>query len=373
VTPRIVMIYIEPTPYIVALIDKLRPIWDEPIKVYYVRTDVSQAWNLQMDKQQGEILPAGYFAKMQVIWLALTGDRRRTILHLAGWGHPALLGAMLAAAALRIPVAIESDTAEGRADGGWRAVFKRMLYPRLFRLPRRFLPGGTRQARYLARFGVKPERMTVAQMTVDVCAIRRFCATDREGLRLAARARWGISADARIVLYVGRLEDYKGIDVLLAAFSRFAEKEKDARLVIAGDGSLRGQIETIAANPDRGVVYLGRLSGDDVLRAYLAADLVVLPSLFEPWGLVVNEAMACGLPVIASNRVGCADDLIRHGETGLVVGAGSATELAAAIGQLAQDEPVRHRMGQAAERLISKWTLGNEARNIVSTWHEMTR
>jgi glycosyltransferase involved in cell wall biosynthesis len=371
--PRIVMIYVEPTPYIVALIDKLRPIWDGSIEVYYVRTDLSQAWNLQVDKQRGEILPAGFFGNMQVMWPALTRDRGRTILHLAGWGHLVLLGAMLTAAVLRVPVAVESDTAEGRADGGWRGAAKALLYPVLFRLPRRFLPGGTRQARYLARFGVKSERMTVAQMTVDVSAIRRFCATDREGLRLAARARWGISADARIALYVGRLEDYKGIDVLLAAFSRFAEKEKDARLVIAGDGSLRGQIETIAANPERGVVYLGRLSGDDVLRAYLAADLVVLPSLFEPWGLVVNEAMACGLPVIVSDRVGCADDLIRHGETGLVVGAGSETELASAIGQLAQDEPVRHRMGQAAERLISNWTLGNEARNIVSAWHEMIR
>jgi glycosyltransferase involved in cell wall biosynthesis len=368
---RIVMIYIEPTPYIVALVNKLRPIWDGSIEVYYVRTDLSQAWNLQLDNQQGEILPAGYFANMQVIWLALTRDRRRTLLHLAGWGHPVLLGAMLTAVALRIPVAVESDTAEGRADGGWRAVFKRLLYPLLFRLPRRFLPGGTRQVRYLARFGVKPERMTVAQMTVDVCAIRRFCATDREGLRLAARARWGLAADARIVLYVGRLEAYKGIDVLLAAFFRFAEEEKSGRLVIAGDGSLRGRIEAIATNPGRGVVYLGRLAGDDVLCAFLAADLVVLPSLFEPWGLVVNEAMACGLPVIVSDRVGCADDLIRHGETGLVVDAGSATELASAIGQLAQDEPVRHRMGQAAERLISNWTLGNEARNIVSAWHEM--
>jgi glycosyltransferase involved in cell wall biosynthesis len=250
---------------------------------------------------------------------------------------------------------------------------KKLLYPPLFCLPSRFLPGGTRQARYLARFGVKPERMTVAQMTVDVCAIRRFCATDREGLRLAARSCWGIAADARIVLYVGRLEDYKGIGVLLAAFSRFAEDKKDARLVVAGDGSLRARIETIAATPDRGVVYLGRLSGDDVLRAYLAADLLVLPSLFEPWGLVVNEAMACGLPVIVSDRVGCADDLVRHGETGLVVGAGSETDLATAIGRFAQDEPVRHRMGQAAERLISNWTLDNEARNIMSAWHEMIR
>ena len=94
-------------------------------------------------------------------------------------------------------------------------------------------------------------------------------------------------------------------------------EENDLCLAVAGDGSLRAHVEAIAAKPDCRVTYLGRLSGDDVLRSYLAADLLVLPSLFEPWGLVINEAMACGLPVIVSDRVGCADDLVRPAETGL--------------------------------------------------------
>jgi glycosyltransferase involved in cell wall biosynthesis len=367
------MVYVEPTPYIAALVEALRRVWGGPIDVYYITTDLSQPWKLRLESGHERVLPQGFIASFLTLWRVLTRDRTQTILHLAGWGHPVLLGALLMARSLGIPVAVESDTAEERADRSWRYWVKKLLYPLLFCLPSRFLPGGTRQARYLARFGVQQERMRIVQMTVDVCAIRRFCANGREAARSDARAKWDISPDEQVVLYVGRLEGSKGIDVLLAAFSQFAEEEKDARLVIAGDGSLRGQIEAIAANPDRGVVYLGRLSGDDVLRAYLAADLLVLPSLFEPWGLVVNEAMACGLPIIVSDRVGSADDLIQHGETGLVVGAGSATELASAIGQLAQDEPIRHRMGQAAERLISNWTLGNEARNIVSAWHEMIR
>src|SRR5580704_16308654 len=248
------------------------------------------------------------------------------------------------ARSLRIPVAVESDTAEGRPDRSWRHFWrhwvKKLLYPLLFRLPSRFLPGGTRQARYLRQYGVAQERMTIAQMTVDVCAIRRFCSQNREAARSAARARWRMPADDRIVLFVGRLEASKGLQALLSAFARAVAEENDLCLAIAGDGSFRAHVEAIAAKPDCRVSYLGRLSGDDVLRAFLAADLLVLPSLFEPWGLVVNEAMACGLPIIVSDRVGCADDLIRHGETGLVVSAGSATELASALGQLAQDEPI---------------------------------
>jgi glycosyltransferase involved in cell wall biosynthesis len=369
------MVYIEPTPYIIALIDKLRLVEGDSIEAYYITTNMSQLWELRLES--GHVLPRGFLARMQALRRALTRDREPTILHLAGWGHPVLLGALLMARSLRIPVAVESDTAERRPDRSWRDFWrhwvKKLLYPPLFRLPSRFLPGGTRQARYLGRYGVKQERMTIAQMTVDVCAIRRFCSQDREAVRAAARARWGMSADARIVLFVGRLEVAKGLQELLSAFARAVIEENDLCLAIVGDGSLRAHVEAIAAKPDCRVTYLGRLSGDDVLRGYLAADLLVLPSLFEPWGLVINEAMACGLPVIVSDRVGCAEDLVRPGETGLIVGAGREIDLTSAIRQLARDEPARRHMGQAAERLISDWTLGNEARNIVSAWHEIAR
>lgn len=374
---RVVMVYIEPTPYIIALIDRLRLVGGGSVEAYYITTDLSQPWELRLESGHERVLRGGFLARMQTLRRALTRDREHTILHLAGWGHPVLLGALLMARSLRIPVAVESDTVEGRPDRTWRHFWrhwvKKLLYPLLFRLPSRFLPGGTRQARYLGQYGVKQERMTIAQMTVDVCAIRRFCSQDREAARSAARARWGMSADARIVLFVGRLEASKGLQELLSAFTCVVAEEKDLCLAIAGDGSLRARVEAIAAKPDCHITYLGRLSGDDVLRSYLAADLLVLPSLFEPWGLVINEAMACGLPVIVSDRVGCVDDLVRPGETGLIVGAGREIDLASAIRQLARDEPARRHMGQAAERLISNWTLGNEARNIVSAWHEIAR
>ena len=158
----------------------------------------------------------------------------------------------------------------------------------LFRCRAIFFPGGTPQARYLEQYGVGQQRMTIAQMTVDVCAIRRFCSQNWQAARSAARARWRMPAHDRIVLYVGRLEASKGLQELLSAFAHAVAEDNNLCLAIAGDGSFRARVEAIAAKPDCRVSYLGRLSGDDVLRAYLAADLLVLPSLFEPWGLVIN-------------------------------------------------------------------------------------
>jgi glycosyltransferase involved in cell wall biosynthesis len=366
------MIYIEPTPYIIGLIDALRRSWAGAIEAIYITTDSSQAWELKVNGARDRVLPPGFLAALAAIWSALRGDRDRPILHLAGWGHSVLLGALLMGRLLRIPVIVESDTGAGRADHTWRGIVKKLLYPWLFRLPYRFLPGGTGQVRYLADFGVTKDRITVAQMTVDVEAIREFCAENREGERSAARALWGLAAAEAVALYVGRLEEEKGVDLLLAAYTAAGEQESKLRLVIAGDGSLRPSVNCAAA-ANRGIIYLGRLSGQDALRAYLAADFLVLPSRFEPWGLVVNEAMACGLPVIVSDRVGCADDLVRDGETGLVVAADDQAALTGAIVRLARDETGRRHMGQAAEKLISSWTLGNEARNVISAWGTIAR
>lgn len=369
---RVVMIYIEPTPYIVALIDTLRRSWAGSIEALYVTTDASQTWNLKVGGDHDRVLPPRLLAAMAAIRAALICRSERPILHLAGWGHPLLVGAMVMGRWLGVRMTVESDTGAGRADDGWRGVVKKVLYPLLFRLPDRFLPGGSRQARYLASFGVTKDRIAVAQMTVDIEAILRFCAQGRDAVRSAARQRWGLLMGETVAIYTGRLEHEKGVTLLLAAFAAAGAQESKLRLIIAGDGLLRSRVDAAAA-ADRRIVYLGRLSGEDVLRAYVAADFLVLPSQFEPWGLVVNEAMSCGLPVIVSDRVGCADDLVRDGETGLVVAAGDQAALTAAMVRLARDERGRRRMGQAAKRLISPWTLANEARNVISAWEAIAQ
>ena len=153
---------------------------------------------------------------------------------------------------------------------------------------------------------------------------------------------------------------------LLQAFENIIT-DQPVQLAIVGDGTLK---ETVlqAERDVPGVRALGRLADDALLDTYFAADVAVLPSHFEPWGLVVNEAMAAGLPVIVSDRVGCAADLIHSGETGLIFPAGHVEGLENAMLRLMSDRPLRERMSKNARRLISGWTLENEARIITSTW-----
>ena len=125
-----------------------------------------------------------------------------------------------------------------------------------------------------------------------------------------------------------------------------------------------------AASREPSIRYAGRLSGDAVWEAYNVVDVFVLSSRFEPWGLVVNEAMAAGLPVIVSERVGCIDDLVRPEETGLIVAAHSPGTLLAAMEQMATQPETRRRMAAEAGRRIAGWTLENEAANVMTAWRE---
>ena len=345
------MIYIEPTPYLLALVRRIMSCADAPVDVLFIGANISQPWDLSLDGIPASYLPHGTIAACRAIARKLY-SAKYSVMHLAGWGHPVLLGAMIVARFIGIPLAVETDTAIPITQPWFKRVAKRLLYPILFRLPAVFLPGGTRQERYLQHYGVPENRIVVARITVDVAAIAKAVMAIPPEARRARRTKLGIASDECVFLFVGRLEPEKGIAVLLEAFALAFAKRGNVRLLIAGDGMLRGMVETAAARSER-VHWAGRLTGEALLEAYAAADVLVLPSVFEPWGLVVNEAMAAGLPIIASERVGCVDDLVVDGKPGVVTGADNPVPLAKAMTRLADDAPLRQAMGVAARQRIS--------------------
>jgi glycosyltransferase involved in cell wall biosynthesis len=182
-----------------------------------------------------------------------------------------------------------------------------------------------------------------------------FAAPVPEEERWALRERLGAAADAPLVLFVGRLEREKGLEVLLEAW-RLAELGEGAVLALAGDGPLRDQ----AQGP--GVRTLGYVPRPRLPALYAAADVLVLPSVrtatfVEPWGLVVNEAMHQGTPVIASDAVGAvAGGLVRDGRNGLVAPAGDAGALATLLEAIGTNAELRGQLGATAREDVSPYT-----------------
>jgi glycosyltransferase involved in cell wall biosynthesis len=368
---RVLMVYLEPAPYIVGFIDEIRSIWRGDIEAVFVHAAFSQPWDYKFRGPAERALPSGALKALSHISQILANERY-SLVHLAGWGDPILLGTLLLGSCRRIPVTVETDTPLVQGLPLWKRLTKALLYRLIFKLPSVFLPGGSRQAAYLRGYGVEETRIEIARMTVDVSKIIAYSDSMQSSSKSIVLRRYGIPENRVIILYLGRLEPHKGLFDLLEAFDRLKSEVESVSLLIAGEGSLAAWARQHASS-ERSIYYVGRLSGERVWEAYSISDIFVLPSHFEPWGLVVNEAMASGLPVIATDRVGCVDDLIEQEQTGLVVPPESPHDLFIAMKALATDSARRRRMGTEAKRVIANWTLENAAKTTVHAWQRSLR
>ena len=212
-----------------------------------------------------------------------------------------------------------------------------------------FVVPGKSSREYLLGFGVAAEKIFVAPNAVDS---DRFAAGALRVRGQAERVRQELGLPSRYFLFAGRMVRAKGIFELLEAYGQLApESRREIGLVFAGDGPERAELEAMARDVYPGAVYFpGFVHREELASYYALAECFVLPTRSDPWGLVVNEAMACGLPVICSSVAGCAADLI--GNNGRLIQAGNAEQLAETMTEIAGDRDLRWAMGrESAERI----------------------
>jgi glycosyltransferase involved in cell wall biosynthesis len=206
---------------------------------------------------------------------------------------------------------------------------------------------------YLEHMGVPGKNIFIARNAVDInlfSQIGRKCGTE------AARARAQMGLPARYFLFVGRLVREKGVLDLLAAYCQLpATLREEIGLVFAGDGRLRAELETLARDVYPGLIHFaGFVDRNDLARYYGLAECLILPTYSDPWGLVVNEAMACSLPVICTNVAGCVADLVKS--NGRLVDPGNISQLCRAMDEIACDPVLRDDMSAESEVMIREYS-----------------
>ena len=179
------------------------------------------------------------------------------------------------------------------------------------------------------------------------------------------RANWGASARTRVILFCAKLQPWKRPADLLRAFAEATLE--DAILVFAGDGPFAGalQAEAQALGVAERVSFLGFVNQSQLPAVYTSADLMVLPSEYEPFAVVVNEAMCCGCPVVASDRVGAARDLVTPVRKEFVYRTGDVAALAELLKDALADRGYLASLGKAALAHIRTWS---PERNIAATF-----
>jgi glycosyltransferase involved in cell wall biosynthesis len=196
-----------------------------------------------------------------------------------------------------------------------------------------------------------------------------FSAAAAAARQKGAVLRSALALPDRYILYVGRLVAEKGVFDLLSAYAKLEERtRRQIGLVYVGEGASRRQLEEQAsiqhASIQPGMIrFAGFVQRDELAAYYALAEMLMLPTYSDPWGLVVNEAMACSLPVVVSRVAGCAADLVKENCNGLLTDPGDVPALAAAMEGIASNPNLRAEMGANSARLIASyspatWSLG---------------
>jgi glycosyltransferase involved in cell wall biosynthesis len=255
----------------------------------------------------------------------------------------------------------DTNTLAPRDGRKWKSTVKKIFWPRLFRLADQVIVPSSGARDLILSLGLAPERVTLTPYSVDNdWWMKQSAAVDRS----AVRASWGVSASDAVILFCAKLQPWKRPGDLLRAFAE--AKLSNALLVIAGDGPLRSELESQAEDLgiEKRVRFLGFENQSQLPAVYTSADLMVLPSEYEPFAVVVNEAMCCGCPVAASDHVGSARDLIAPIRKEFVYRCGDVDALAGLMKDALVDRPRLISLGRAAVAHIRTWS---PERNIAAT------
>jgi glycosyltransferase involved in cell wall biosynthesis len=222
---------------------------------------------------------------------------------------------------------------------------------------------GTHVKKYLLSLGIDEKKIFIFQKAADNTLYNKIVSLEQ---MLSLRHKLNI-ADRKVILYVGRLEEVKGIDYLIEAYRKLGRN--DTTLILIGRGNYRERLEHLAAahGLNGNVLFMDYVDNDKLCTYYSIADVFILPSVTtktfkEPWGMVINEAMNQGCPIVTTDAVGAAaGGLVRNGINGFVVPEKNSEALRDALDNILNNENLKNKMRANSKRAVAEYTVERKA------------
>ena len=235
----------------------------------------------------------------------------------------------------------------------WKAWVKRLAWPVLYRLADQVLVSSTRAWQLIRSLGIKEERITMSLLVVDNAWWK---AQAEKADRSSVRASWGVTENDVVFLFCAKLQSWKRPFDLLRAFARLDQPNRF--LVFAGEGPLRAGLEAEIARLGLSsrVRFLGFLNQSQLPAVYKSSDLLILPSEYEPFAVVVNEALCCGCPAAVSDQVGAGPDLVARVNPDFIFPAGDVEALAHLMSNAVADPSCLREFARRGLQRMDSWS-----------------
>lgn len=286
-----------------------------------------------------------------------------------GWHVKTYIQTLIACRRRGVPCLVRGESNALRPRRPWTRLAHRLLLSQYSA----FLAIGKANREFYLRNGVPEGKLFSAPYCVDndFFAARASAARNQ---RDALRSAWGLPTGTFVALFAGKLVDKKRpLDVIRAA-ALARSGGPPLHVIFAGEGPLRESCQVLMRELGVPGVILGFLNQTQMPEAYAVADALVLPSDHgETWGLVVNEAMACGLPVAVSDHVGCHPDLVQPGRTGELFRLGDVRGLASILAAWARDPASAVAQGARARELVRDYSVAELVRGTRQALQHVTR
>lgn len=328
--------------------------WDVPVLSGY-------SWSHVPNKGSGDQSFLGLYNPG--LWKVIRTGSYDAVICFVGYVRATFWVAYLAAKKAKAAFLFGTDATSLASRNGraWKRAFKSLLWPRLFRLADQVIVPSTASLNLMLSLGLPKDRITLTPYSVDN---DWWSEQSKKVARSAVRASWGVSEDETVILFCAKLQEWKRPLDLLRAFAKAMPSK--ALLVFAGDGPLQEKLksEASALRVDQQVRFIGFVNQSMLPAVYRSSDVMVLPSEYEPFAVVVNEAMCCGCPVIASDHVGSARDLIAPIQSSFVYPCGDIGALADLLRTVAADRATLESVGRACFTHMQTWS---PEKNIAAT------
>jgi glycosyltransferase involved in cell wall biosynthesis len=354
----------EPNPSRAPHLDRIAAHPDIELTVIYAASTVHRReWDLAFEHEpivlRGPVVPLTRllhhdYPLTPQIW-GLLNRERFDVLVIGGWSLLATQLAIVWARAHHVPYLVISENHFRENRPAWISLVKSLVLRHVIPQASGHLVTGALAREHALHYGADPELITVFPNTVDI-EVYRATAGRLAARKAEIRSKLGIAPDAAAVLQVSRLIPQKGPDELVEAFARASTlTAAPLHLILVGSGEMQAALEQRVGELGLQATFTGFLQGDALLECYAAADVFALFSRREPWGIVVNEAAAFGLPLVLTEGVGAAGDLLRPGKNGELVRSDDPEVQARALARLAADPRLRLAYGRRSIELVEPW------------------